>query len=541
MAEFLRCRKVPGWAERVLELGARHVDMNAFKRVRAVAVLVMAIDNDAFLPSAQVPVDPENLDRAADDMKAVAEHCLDIGFADEYDLLAYITNAASLLRLTERKSECKALLRRGLERVPDEPSLRRTLALLLAEEGNRDEALEILAVCEDTDSRLMEIEILATDEPAVALEKVLAIADVEVSGYQKRMRWQLIGELALKVQDEKGVAVAVLGLREMDSTDLTADLLESRGYQLAGLDQTTVQQRLRELVGSLPVGVDMGTRWILALELRNQDLPGEAASLLEKNVDLAHRGPVATLYLQSLASARRDEAFRKAVVAAAPEVRDDPEILWAVCAHAWNLGDLSHAQEAVDALLTNQPDHPRARLLKIEILVRQDRSSELLAELDKPLENLHWTRLEDCFRVASLLGHFGHLERATAFAYRLFLEHRDKSEAWISLAGLVLVDGLGEESESACRWTAEVVGQDVAVDLHYDDGEDVFFVIEPDPVLRRLDEDSWEPEHPLVKILLGCRSGERFVGPTDRPGCDRRGERSSGEWDSTKSRGRQCT
>jgi hypothetical protein len=223
------------------------------------------------------------------------------------------------------------------------------------------------------------------------------------------------------------------------------------------------------------------------------------------------------LYLQSLAAARRDDAFRKAIDTAAPAVRDDPEMLGTIAAHEWNVGDLRGAFRAIEASLTQEPDNPHARLLKIEILARQDRSSELLLELDKPVENLRWTRLQDRFRIAALLGHLGYVERAVSFAYRLFLEHRDNSQAWMTLSILVLEQGRGAV-DAPRAWDVQVVAPNVAVDIRYDDGQEVFFVVEPDASLRQLDEESWEPEHPLVQTLLGSPNGARFADPTGREG-----------------------
>jgi len=277
-------------------------------------------------------------------------------------------------------------------------------------------------------------------------------------------------------------------------------------------------ERLRALAAALPEDLDMAIRCAVAEALYDQDLPQEAAALLEGRVDLSRRSPATKLYLQSLAAARRDEAFRDALAAAAPSVRESPEILSTVAARAWNLGDLFEAFRANEDLLAQRPDDPRARLFRIEILVRQDRSAELLAELDKPVEDLDWKSLDDQFRVASLLGYFGYIERAIAFAYRQFLAHRDTSQAWMTLSTLVLNEGIGEP-DGALRWDAPVVAEDVAVDIRYDDGEDVFFVIEPDAAVRRLDQDeSWEPEHPLVQNLMGLSAGSPFVGPMGRAG-----------------------
>ena len=55
---------------------------------------------------------------------------------------------------------------------------------------------------------------------------------------------------------------------------------------------------------------------------------------------------------------------------------------------------------ATETLLADKPDDPRARLLKIEILIRQDRSADIFTELEKPIEKLAWSRPDDQFRVA---------------------------------------------------------------------------------------------------------------------------------------------
>ena len=56
----------------------------------------------------------------------------------------------------------------------------------------------------------------------------------------------------------------------------------------------------------------------------------------------------------------------------------------------------------------------------------------------------------------------------------------------MALSTLVLEEGLGD-SPGPRRWDAPTVATDVAVDLRrYDDGETVFFVVEPDADLRKL-------------------------------------------------------
>jgi cellulose synthase operon protein C len=518
VAEFLRWRSVPGWAERSLELSRRHPEVDFFKRVRAVAVLALALEKGDFLPGGRAPVSLEDLNRVADDMKTLAVYCLDNEFIHEHDFVANINNAAVLLRLSGRNAECEVLLQRGLLTAPNEPLFRRMLALVQVADGRRPEALLTLAaIGNDPENKLLGVELFAVDDPAAALARALEIDSKTLDPRLGRLRWRLIGDLALRIGDMESLQSAVSGLRSLNAADVTADLLEIRGKQKEGLDNDAVHKRLRAVMAALPVSADMTTRYFVALELCDQDLPEEASLLLEGHVDLARRSPATTLYLQSLAAARRDDAFRKAIETAAPAVRDDPDTHGIAAAHAWNVGDLPGAFRAIEALLAQQPNNPRARLLKIELLARQNRSAELLVELDQPVENLAWTRLQDSFRVAALLGHLGYVERAVSFAYRLFLEHRDNSQAWMTLAILVLEQGSGAV-DAPRAWDVPVVAPNVAVDLRYDDGQEVFFVVEPDAALRKLDEESWEPEHPLVQTLLGSPTGARFVGPMGREG-----------------------
>jgi tetratricopeptide (TPR) repeat protein len=515
LAEFLRQRNVPHWAERSFELSSKHRDVPEFKRIRAIAVLALTLESGAIVPGARSPVTLDDLNRAADDMKALAEHYLDVGFADRQELVAYLNNAGMLLRLAGRQAECEALLQRGLPNAPNEPQLRRVLALAQVAQGRRADGLATLAADDDPENRLLAAELTSVEDPAAALGKVLAIDPATLNPRVARLRWRLAGELALKTGDQQNLKQAVASLRAFDPKDVVAELLEVRWEQKAGLDESTVHDRLRAVAAELPADADTLTRYLLAEELHDQGLPAEASSLLERYVELTLPSPATRLYLQSLAAARRDNAFRQALAAAAPAVRDDSNMLWTAAAHAWNVGDLPSAYESIEKLLGQEPDNAQARLLKIEILVRQTRSAELLAELEKPVEELPFRRLKDRFRIASLLGHFGYLDRAAALAYRLFLENRDKSQSWMTLCALVL--GLTRKDRPGL-WDAPVVAPDVAVNLRYDDGEELFIVVEPDTNLRRLDNESWEPDHALVRALMGLAQGARFTDPTGREG-----------------------
>lgn len=518
ISEFLRRRDLPGWPERSLEMARSHAELPEFKRIRAVAILALAVESQTIIPGGHGPVTSAELSEAADDMKALVEHWLDVGFADPHDLMVYLNNAAVLLRLSERHGESEALLVRGISRVGDQPQLRRLLALARWVQDRHEEAVAALDRDPDPENQILRAELKASGgDAAGAMTSALTIETEGLSERLQGLRWRIIGECALRLDDRVNLDAAIGGLRAIDPEDIGASLLEIRGERKTVADEGAAQDRLRELAASASANLDMVSRYFLAIELRNHDLPDEASRLLEGLVDLTRPSPATSLYLQSLAGARRDAAFRAALADASPEVRNDPATLWTVAAHAWNLGDLAAALAAVDDLLAKEPDQPRARLLRIEILVRQDRSVELFSELEKPLERLQWDRPSDQFRLASLLSHFGFAQRAADFAYRLFLQHRDQSRAWMTLSMLVLDEGWGEKDKPRL-WNASAVGPNAAVSLAYDDGAELFFVVEPDAALRKLDPDSWEPDHALVRSVTGRQAGERFAGPDGREG-----------------------
>jgi tetratricopeptide (TPR) repeat protein len=518
LADFLRHREVPGWAQRCLELSRRYPDADAFKALRANAILALMIESNTYLAGGPAPVAREDLDRSADDLKAMAEHMLDIRYADHRDLTAFLNNAALILRISGRHAECAALLDRGLARIPNDPALRRLMALAQASLGKRTDAIHTLdAAIDDPENQLLRAELVAAGDLKSGLASLLAIDPARLSKHFSQVRWRLIGDMSLGLGDTENLNAAVAALRALDANDITATLLEIRGEQRAGLDGDGVRARLRAAVDTLPANLDMATRCLIAEDLQDQDVPDIAAGLLEGHVDLTRLSPATLIYLQSLAAARHDEAFRRHIAEAAPEVRNHPIVLWTVAAHAWNIGDLAGALRNIEALLSLRPDDPRARMLKIEILIRQDNSTALLNELDKPIEHLSGSRLQDRFRIANLLGHFGYIERAAALAYRLFLENRDNSQAWMALSAVVLVEGWGEPDRRR-HWDTTVVAPNVAVNLRFDDGAKVFFVVEPDATLRQLDQESWEPDHSLAKAVMGLPAGGRFTDPSGKGG-----------------------
>ena len=519
LAEFLRRRNAPDWAERTLELSRRHPEVGFFKLLKAVALLSLAVDDEGrVLPRREI-ASMDELNAAAEDLKAHVERYIAIGYADLFDFKAHLNNAAVLLRLTDRHAECEALLNQSLQKIQPDPGLILLLALAQATQGKRNEAIATLEISTDPENQLFKAELVSPDKPATALESLLEIDPTSLKPRSAQHRWELIGEMALEIGEMDTFKTAVAALREQFPTEIiSAELLELRGELKTGMGQETTHDWLKAMADSLSPKSDLATRCSWAEELRNQGLPEEASRLLEGFFDLSRVNPLTTLYLECLAVARRDQAFRDAIAIAAPAVRETPAILWLIASHAWNSGDLDTAFSAIERLVAHSPEVAQGRQLKIQILLRQNRMAEVRAELEVPVESLDWRQTGEACRIASLLAHFGYIDRGVAFAYRLFLKHRDETPAWMTLFSILFRIEQKEGEDSAARWCVETVALDTAVDLRYDDGEKIFCIVESDPALLQIDTESWEPEHRLVRTLMGLKIGDHFVDADGREG-----------------------
>ena len=508
ISEFIRRRDAPGWELQSMEIARRHLEIPEFKSILAVAVLSLTLSSSSAAPGGFGLTSAADLTEAADAMLASANQMLDVGFEDEHDTIAHLNNASTLLRLCDRNAEVVNLLRRAGTIVRKDAHLRRLMALGLLFTHQSQEAIRYLDGDTDPLNVILVAEILGHDEPIQGLALVSSIDPSGMPEEQSLVCWHAIAGLALAAGNRDELERAVRGLRSIAPGDLAADIFELRDKRRAGLDKEAYGEALQALVHDKSADATIVSRYFLASELLDNDFAEEACNCLDGVVDLRRPTEVAKLYLQSLAASRRDVAFYAALGQASPELRQSPTVLWLAAAHAWNIGDLASAYREVAHLLEIVPDDARARLFKVELLIRQDRVDEVLEELSFPLEGLPFAGLSNRFRIVTLLGNFGFGSRAAALAYRLFLENQDTPKAWMTFACLVLNEGM--RKDRPLMWDLPLVALDAAVDVEFDDGTSQSLVIESDRSLRQLDDHSWEPNHVLVRLLMGKAKGERL-------------------------------
>lgn len=73
---------------------------------------------------------------------------------------------------------------------------------------------------------------------------MLAVDSTILDPRLAQIRWGLVGKLALKIDETEIFKSAVAALREQNSADTTADLLELRGEMKAGLTADAIRERL---------------------------------------------------------------------------------------------------------------------------------------------------------------------------------------------------------------------------------------------------------------------------------------------------------
>ena len=516
LADFMRRRWLPGWEQKVLALPDREENRAELGRLKGLAILSIAVDSRVHVVGGKDKVSDDQIDWAATQVLACARHCLQVSYACRHDLMAHVSNAGLLLRLADRLDEAEAVLRDGLRAMPGEEQLMRLLAMTLLETNRRGEAVQVLAPGCEPETVMMKVQFGQTANAAERLEMLRGIGqgmDERVSG----MRRRLMAELAIASDNDAAVTEVITDMRQHRDDLIAAELLDVQREKKKGLDVESVKGRLQAVALNLDPESNPIDRFLIADAMLQNGLEGAAADLIEDHIDLESPRPATFLYLSALAEARRDDAFHDALLRASVDVRENPDMLWLDARHAWNTGDLDRSLRCIDKFLGLKPDEARAVLMRIEVLLRMGRSKQVLEALDKPIEGLKWGSGNEPYRVAALLSHFGYHERAARLSYRLFSEQRDKPRAWMTLSSMTIREGR-ERRAGDFEMSPTVAGNDVAVNLEFDDGAKTFFIVEPDKHLRELDVESWEPDHSLAKAVLGLSVGDRFVGPDGREG-----------------------
>lgn len=249
-----------------------------------------------------------------------------------------MTNAS---RFADRHEDSEALLNRGIAVCGPDTQLRRLLALARFSLGRTADAIAVLAEDSDPENLLLRAELVAnTGDAKSALEIIQSIDTKSLPDRVRRLQLNVLADLSLTLSDWRLLESVVQQYRERDPNSLAAELLLLRQLRRKTNDRNAVREMAKALVKRVGEDADFVTRFEIAAEALRIDLPNEAILLLRDHVDLQRASPPTFLYLESLATSRRDKTFLAEVSRASEEVRNDSRLEWIVAIHAWNLGDL---------------------------------------------------------------------------------------------------------------------------------------------------------------------------------------------------------
>ncbi|HEX8579132.1 MAG TPA: hypothetical protein VF655_06005, partial [Allosphingosinicella sp.] len=321
LTDFMRRRWMPGWEAHALALPGDEANARDLQRLKALAVLSIAVDSRVHVVGGRDKVTDGQIDEAASNMLAYATHCLRNGYAHRHDLMAHVSNAALLLRFAGRGADAEGLLREGIRSVPDDEQLRRLLAMLLIDANRKAEVLAVLNPASEPETMLMRIQMEEGPTAAERLARVEAM-DEPVDERVASIRRRLIADLALAAGNLDAVKRVVDEMLCQPDDVVSAHLLDIQRQRQAGLDEDGAKKLLLALAADLPDDVEPIDQFLVGQALLDVGLEARAAELVEPHVDLQSPRPATLMYLTALAEARRDDAYRKALRAAAPEVRN---------------------------------------------------------------------------------------------------------------------------------------------------------------------------------------------------------------------------
>ncbi len=512
--EFWRRRDATRWAPETIALARAYPQEETFRTSAAHAVLVMASPfADPTVPLHST-ISREEILAAANVLQAKVEQWLRIGYDDDRELAAYANNAAVCFRLAGDYGAARQILGRVLAQKPQLP-LYKILGIVEALDGDRQAAEATLAkALDDGEARLFRAELLAKRDPGAALNEVLAVPEDILDPEHLTTRWLLAAGMALRLRDEAVFEQALAGIRLNPARRVVAEVMAIEWSFEGVLVDPEAKARLLALLATLDEITTFTSRYALADALARAGAWFEATECLEGFVDLDAADEPSILYLEALASARRDAKFLATLNAAGEVLRRHPQVLRTAAAHAFNSGDFARAEIEARSLVAVEPGFLGPYLLLWQVLIRRDDPRGVRWILGKDLEGLKAHGVSEELKLARYLFVEGHRERALKLIYALSWRHRDDHQVLTAAVVQILEDGRGKGPEGGIV-PAEmtVVGPDAAVTLETDRGETIGFVIEADEALRKLNDKAWPPDNALVVATLGKAKGESIALP----------------------------
>ncbi|MCZ4258917.1 hypothetical protein SAMN04488117_11773 [Celeribacter baekdonensis] len=495
----------------------------------ALSVLDNVKQNQAFLLGAKMPEGFEDeVERCAEILRRDLENSLEKRPPNKLLLPSQANNAAVSLRLVGKTADAARLLDRALETFPSLSSdVAQVRAVLFLQEDKDHDALELIRPHADAfDLQIMASEIEAKNGAvADALERIDAVLK---AGLEEGLRTHAlttkarigINSLNREIADQ---ALDELAAVSPESTEL---MLLKSAYERAFEIQTNPKdfeslpievhehsQEQANLLASLSEadGWDFFTVLQTADELLARGFFRECTDLLRDRVGFRKLSPALETLCDACLRGHLGTLAKEIDETLSPQVKESV-FGWRFSSNvAYLSGVAAKAVPPARKLFEDNPKSLNALDWYVQALLRtndKNRIKRVVTSLDDA--KLTGT-VEDRSNYVKLLVFCGELERARAFAYRLFCENQNDAQAWLALSASVLAFGRPQDADDSFQ--VDVVQDGASFEIVRSDGSIQSFTLETDDDLFTLREGNIALDHPVAIAALGKSVGEEFDWP----------------------------
>lgn len=413
-------------------------------------------------------------------------------------------NLAQGFRLLGNDDQAAEILDTAITRLGDDPDLIRTRAVVLVHQNRFKDAERLLEkLPDDTEARLFHAELVMRREPATVRKCLTQITDnFQIDSRFRCQAKQLIARSYLEEGNPSAAIEQLTALRSFygNNPEILINLADAQ----AAAQDSAVDETLTSALTHLTASTNMFVRFRLAEALFDHEQYEKTVSILENTIDTSRDSPPLRLYLAALINGGFRAQSRQLLESLESNLKQLPYYLRALSVIHAIRGDLPSAIEAIELYLEQVSHDLSVRIEWIHLLMRCNRCNEIDLFLKSDLQEMRGTPSEE-MQLALILAHFGNLEKALYFGYRVLLTAPDDPVLHLRYMGLLF-----SSNEANTNWLQpNVIAPNTIFLAENARGDRRSFLIEPDEDLRKQDI-AVAPDHAFAKAANGLKKGATF-------------------------------
>jgi len=500
----LRASGNPLWRRLAEVAASASPEDERLKVMRAEAVLdrIFSVDRSALGSATGDVPDEAEIQNTATTLDAVWQQSLkretppNIGAAH---------NGALAYNILGRKDDARRLLDEVLN-LPDPPEETKRLRLALyPRNGPLGDAVKLADTLENTaQSAVIRAELRVHESPSAA-RALLEQRDTFPNHIDAMGASFVVVDSYLEEGNFEAALAEAERLKARFPDDPQSFLTIYRVRKAAA--EPDAQSYLETATTKLTADSDFVSRFMVADELTQTHRWDDVIKVLRPYVSTRFDSLSLRALVGAAANGDRREILKSVLDELPPEVAKRSFYRRSRIALAIRVQDIKAAESEIRKYLAEHPRSLEMHLQLMHALFRQDKLSELRAEVAKPASAFDGEPI-DFVKLAQFKDSFGDWREAHALAYEKLVKHFSDAEVNMAYVAAFLQPG----HSTGLDINPAAVGEDMAVTLTTESGAPELFIIEPDPALRPTAEYV-PPTHPIAKALLGRTLREKILLP----------------------------